>query len=137
MSTRTELTRAAGLIPCHTYSIVARDPVTGQIGIAVQSHYFCVGAVVPWAEAGVGAVATQALTEPSYGPRGLELMRAGCSASDALRTLLAADNGRAVRQVAMVDSIGNVAAHTGRSTIAEAGHLTGEGFSVQANMMLR
>jgi uncharacterized Ntn-hydrolase superfamily protein len=130
------LTSSALLPPCHTYSIVARDPATGQIGVAVQSHYFCVGAVVPWAEAGVGAVATQAMADPSYGPRGLELMRAGRSASDALALLLAADQNRAVRQVAMVDRVGNVAAHTGASTIAEAGHITGDSFSVQANMML-
>jgi uncharacterized Ntn-hydrolase superfamily protein len=138
MSIREETFTTPSLVPpCHTYSIVARDPSTGQFGVAVQSHFFCVGAVVPWAEAGVGAVATQATADPSYGPRGLELMRAGHSASDALATLLGADQNRAVRQVAMVDSFGNVAAHTGASTIAAAAHLTGESFSVQANMMLR
>jgi uncharacterized Ntn-hydrolase superfamily protein len=138
MSTCDETFASPGLVPpCHTYSIVASEPATGRIGVAVQSYYFCVGAVVPWAEAGVGAVATQAMGDPSYGPRGLELMRAGRSASDALAMLLAADQNRAVRQVAMVDGLGNVAVHTGASTIAEAGHVTGEGFSVQANMMLR
>lgn len=121
----------------HTYSIVARDPATGQFGVAVQSYYFPVGSVVPWAEAGVGAVATQALGDPSYGPLGLDLMRAGRSAPDALAGLVASDPGREVRQVAMVDCHGHAAAHTGALAIAEAGHVVGEGFSVQANMMLR
>jgi uncharacterized Ntn-hydrolase superfamily protein len=121
----------------HTYSIVARDAQTGQLGVAVQSHYFCVGGLVTWAEAGVGAIATQAMAEPSYGPLGLELMRAGKSAQEALTALVAADKGREIRQVAMVDSNGCAVAHTGSSTIAEAGHLIGAGFSVQANMMLR
>jgi uncharacterized Ntn-hydrolase superfamily protein len=122
---------------CHTYSIAARDPVTGQLGVAVQSHYFRVGGIVTWAEAGVGVVATQAMVEPAYGPRGLELMRAGSSAPEALAKLAAADPGRDIRQVAMVDHEGRAAAHTGSSTIAEAGHIVGDGFSVQANMMLR
>jgi uncharacterized Ntn-hydrolase superfamily protein len=122
---------------CHTYSIVARDPLTGQLGVAVQSHYFCVGGVVTWAEAGVGAVASQAMADPAYGPRGLELMRAATTAPDALARLTAADPGRNVRQVAMIDNAGRVAAHTGVATIPEAGHTVGEGFSVQANMMLR
>jgi uncharacterized Ntn-hydrolase superfamily protein len=122
---------------CHTYSIAARDPVTRQLGVAVQSHYFCVGGVVTWAEAGIGVVATQAMVDPSYGPRGLELMRAGSNAPEALAKLAAADSGRDVRQVAMVDSEGRVGAHTGSSTIAEAGHIVGDSFSVQANMMLR
>ncbi len=138
MSSRDELGLASPLLQmCHTYSIVARDPRTGQLGVAVQSHYFCVGGVVTWAEAGVGAVATQAMVDPSYGPRGLELMREGKSAPDALAALVAADPGRDVRQVAMVDSEGHAGAYTGSSAIAEAGHLVGEGFSVQANMMLR
>jgi uncharacterized Ntn-hydrolase superfamily protein len=122
---------------CHTYSIAARDPVSGQLGVAVQSHYFCVGGVVTWAEAGVGVVATQAMVEPGYGPRGLELMRAGSSAPTALAQLTAADPGRDIRQVAMVDREGGTAAHTGSSTIPKAGHIVGDGFSVQANMMLR
>jgi uncharacterized Ntn-hydrolase superfamily protein len=122
---------------CHTYSIVARDSTTGQLGVAVQSHYFCVGGVVTWAEAGVGAVATQAMVDPSYGPRGLELMKAGSTAPEALAQLAAADVERVIRQVAMIDSLGRVGAHTGSSTIAEAGHIVGAGFSVQANMMLR
>ena len=128
-------TSAAPLV--HTYSIVARDAETGQLGVAVQSHYFGVGTVVTWAEAGVGAIATQASGDPSYGKLGLDLMRAGKSAPDALAGLLASDSGREVRQVAMVDSKGRVAAHTGSTTIPEAGHIVGEGFSVQANMMLK
>lgn len=120
-----------------TYSIVARDPATGAFGVAVQSHYLSVGPVVPWAEAGVGAVATQAFSETSYGPLGLDLMRAGKSAPDALRALTAADAGESVRQVAMVDAAGRAAAHTGSRCIAHAGHRTAEGVSVQANMMER
>jgi uncharacterized Ntn-hydrolase superfamily protein len=121
----------------HTYSIVARDPDTGQLGVAVQSHYFSVGSVVTWTEAGVGAIATQAFGDPSYGKLGLDLMRAQKSAPDALAGLLAADPMREVRQVAMVDAHGQVAAHTGSTTIPEAGHIVGEEFSVQANMMLK
>ncbi len=121
--------------PVHTYSIVARDPATGQLGVAVQSHWFSVGASVPWAEAGVGAVATQSFVDPSYGPLGLALMRAGRSAPDALRGLLAADEGREVRQVAMIDAQGRVAAHTGARCIEAAGHHVGTNYSVQANLM--
>jgi len=135
--------------PVSTYSIVARDPATGEVGVAVQSHWFSVGSVVPWAEAGVGAVATQSLVDPSYGPRGLELMRAGHSAENALRELLKADNGREVRQVAMIDSQGRVVTHTGARCIAQAGMVVGDAgqaasgvladdkaqFSVQANLM--
>jgi uncharacterized Ntn-hydrolase superfamily protein len=121
----------------HTYSIVARDPDTGQLGVAVQSHYFSAGSVVTWAEAGVGAVASQASSDPAYGKLGLDLMRARKSAPDALAGLVAADQKRDIRQVAMVDAQGQVAAHTGQTTIAEAGHITGDGFSVQANMMLK
>ena len=122
--------------PVHTYSIVARDPATGDMGVAVQSHWFSVGALVPWAEAGVGAVATQSFVDPSYGKLGLDLMRAGRSAPDALRALLAGDEGRDVRQVAMVDAQGRATAHTGAKNIADAGHIVGAAFSVQANMML-
>jgi len=120
----------------HTYSIVARDPETGQLGVAVQSHYFAVF-LVAWAEAGVGAVATQASGDPAYGKLGLDLMRARKSAPDALAGLLAADPMKNVRQVAMIDALGRVAAHTGSTTIPEAGHIVGDGFSVQANMMLK
>jgi uncharacterized Ntn-hydrolase superfamily protein len=119
----------------HTFSIVARDPVTGEMGVAVQSHWFSVGSLVTWAEAGVGAVATQAIVEPSYGPRGLELMRKGVAAPAALEQLMAKDAQREVRQVAMVDSSGRASAFTGKSAIVAAGHYVGKGFSVQANMM--
>jgi len=121
--------------PIATYSIVARDSATGEIGVAVQSHFFSVGSVVPWAEAGVGAVATQSFVEPSYGPLGLARMRAGVSAGEALEALLAADEGREVRQVAMVDAAGEAAAHTGGKCIDHAGHVIGDGCSAQANLM--
>lgn len=121
--------------PVNTYSIVARDPATGELGVAVQSHWFSVGAVVPWAEAGVGAVATQSFVDPSYGKLGLDVMRAGRTAPEALAGLLAADAASGVRQVAMIDAQGRVAAHTGDKCIAAAGHVVGENFSVQANMM--
>ena len=121
--------------PVATYSIVARDPASGEIGVAVQSHWFSVGSIVPWAEAGVGAVATQSFVDPSYGPLGLDLMRAGKTAPEALAALLAADGNAAVRQVAMIDSAGRIAVHTGSRCIAAAGDATGAGFSVQANMM--
>ena len=123
------------MLRAHTYSVVARDPASGDFGVAVQSHWFNVGRIVPWARAGVGAVATQSMVEVSYGPKGLALMEAGSSARQALSTLLAADEGRALRQVAMVDATGEVAVHTGESCIAEAGHLSGDGWSVQANIM--
>src|SRR4026209_236670 len=96
------------LRPVHTFSIVARDPATGELGVAVQSHWFSVGGSVTWAEAGVGAVATQSFVEPSYGPLGLALMKAGRTAPEALAALKAADSGREVRQVGMVDAKGNV-----------------------------
>jgi uncharacterized Ntn-hydrolase superfamily protein len=121
--------------PVHTYSVVARDAATGDLGVAVQSHWFSVGSLVTWAEAGVGAVATQSFVDPAYGPLGLGLMRAGKSAREALDGLLAADAGRDVRQVAMVDAKGVVAVHTGKKCIEAAGHATGAGWSVQANLM--
>jgi uncharacterized Ntn-hydrolase superfamily protein len=123
------------LRPVHTFSIVARDPVTGELGVAVQSHWFSVGSTVPWAEAGVGAVATQSFVDPSYGKLGLELMRTGKSAPDALRSLLAGDDGRDVRQVAMIDAEGRVAAHTGAKCIEAAGDHVGKNYSTQANLM--
>jgi len=118
-----------------TYSIVARDATTGEIGVAVQSHWFSVGTVVTWAEAGVGAVATQSFAEPAYGPQGLSLMKLGLSAPIALAALVSADAGQARRQVAMVDAQGGVAVHTGDGCIAHAGHVTGNAVSAQANMM--
>ena len=124
------------LRPVHTFSIVARDPNTGELGVAVQSHWFSVGPIVPFAEAGVGAVATQSFVDSSYGPLGLTLMRAGRSAPDALKALLAGDEGRDVRQVAMIDSQGRVDAWTGKNDIQAAGHHVGKDYSVQANLML-
>ncbi len=145
----------AQLRPVHTYSIVARDPQTGQMGVAVQSHWFSVGQIVPWAEAGVGAVATQSFVDPSYGKLGLDLLRTGKSAPDALRGLLSADDACEVRQVGMVDANGNVATFTGGRDIQAAGGIAanmtsskqvscgaaggtlivGRDFAVQANLM--
>jgi uncharacterized Ntn-hydrolase superfamily protein len=122
--------------PVHTFSIVARDSITGDIGVAVQSHWFSVGSSVTWAEAGVGAVATQSFIDPAYGPLGLGLMRAGKSATQSLAALLTADSGKDVRQVAMIDAHGNVAAHTGVRCIPDAGQIVGRNYSVQANLML-
>jgi uncharacterized Ntn-hydrolase superfamily protein len=122
--------------PVHTFSIVARDPNTGELGVAVQSHWFSVGSIVAWAEAGVGAVATQSFVDPSYGKNGLDMMRAGTSAPDTLKELLAKDEGREVRQVAMIDAQGRVEAWTGKNDIQAAGHIVGANFSVQANLML-
>ncbi len=122
--------------PVHTFSIIARDPVTGEMGAAVQSHWFSVGSLVIWGEAGVGVVATQSFVDPSYGPLGLALMKAGRSAEQSLEALKRADQHPEVRQVAMMDAGGKVAAHTGDKCIPAAGHITGENFSVQANLML-
>jgi uncharacterized Ntn-hydrolase superfamily protein len=140
--------------PVHTFSIVARDQQTGELGVGVQSHWFAVGAIVPWAEAGVGAVATQSFADPSYGKLGLDLMRAGRSAPEALRGLLNADKSCEVRQVAMIDTNGNVASFTGAKNISPAGGMIiganskqfhcgnaggmlieGKAFSTQANLM--
>ena len=122
-------------MPAVTYSIVARDKKTGEFGVAVQSHYFQVGPVVPWALAGVGAVATQSQVNISYGPLGLELLQAGFTAEQALRALTAGDPHSELRQCAIVDAAGNVAAHTGSKCIPAAGHVLGDGFSCQANLM--
>ncbi|MDP1676108.1 MAG: DUF1028 domain-containing protein [Bacteroidota bacterium] len=122
--------------PVHTFSIVARDSVTGDLGVAVQSHWFSVGSLVTWGEAGVGAVATQSFVDPSYGKLGLDLMRSGKTAQQALDALLASDPGKDVRQVAFVDAKGNVAAHTGEKCIESAGYIVGKQYSVQANLML-
>lgn len=119
----------------HTFSIVARDQVSGDLGVAVQSHWFGVGAAVTWAAAGVGVVATQASIDPGYGPRGLNLMRQKISAPEALARLLAKDVVQDMRQVAMVDAAGNVAVHTGTQCVAFAGHAGGDGFSCQGNIM--
>jgi uncharacterized Ntn-hydrolase superfamily protein len=118
-----------------TYSIIAFDPETRQCGVAVQSHYFSVGGLVPWGEPGIGAVATQAVVEPAYGPRGLERMRAGRTAPEALAELVAADKLGPVRQVAMVDAHGGIAAHTGADCMAFAGQEVDHHHSCQANLM--
>ena len=118
-----------------TYSIVATDPDTGAMGVAVQSHWFSVGGLVTWAEAGVGAVATQANVDVSYGPRALELLRAGTGAREALDELVGRDELRHVRQVAVADRSGEVAAHTGEGCMAFAGHVLGDGHACQGNLM--
>lgn len=120
----------------HTFSIVARDPATGEMGVGVQSHWFSVGTAVSWAEAGTGAVATQSFVNKSFGIRGLALLKSGLTAQQALDSLLATDEGREVRQVAIVDRQGNVAAHTGKLCIRYADHIKGKEYSVQSNMML-
>ena len=127
--------RKKPLRPVNTYSIVARDAATGQIGAAVQSHWFSVGSIVIWAEPGIGAVATQSFVEPSYGPLGLQRMRAGENAEQALNALLVLDEHTDVRQIGMVDSQGVVANHTGENAITEFCDIAGDEFTVQANMM--
>ena len=122
-------------VPVHTYSIVAYDEETGELGVAVQSHWFSVGSLVPWAKAGVGAVATQSFVKVEYGPEGLLRMENGQSAQEALNGLISEDSGESVRQVAMIDVHGDVAAHTGSKCIYAAGHLIGKNYSVQANLM--
>jgi uncharacterized Ntn-hydrolase superfamily protein len=125
------------LRPVATYSIVAMDEATGELGVAVQSHWFSVGFLVPWAKAGVGAVATQSFVKVDYGPDGLRLMESGMTATEALQTLISQDEGEAVRQVGMIDFNGDVTAHTGARCIEHAGHITGKGYSVQANIMAK
>lgn len=120
----------------HTFSIVARDSVTGEMAVGVQSHWFSVGTLVPWGEAGVGVVATQSFIDKSYGPKGLALLKQGFTAKEALDSLLNADAGREVRQVAIMDAKGNVAAYTGKNCIQYALDIQGANFSVQSNMML-
>ena len=123
------------LRPVNTYSIVAIDKKVGEMGVAVQSHWFSVGSVATWGEAGVGVVATQAFVEASYGPLGLALMKGGKTPQQALKSLLATDPRPQVRQVAMLDARGRVAVHTGKNCLPEAGHVTGRGFSAQGNIM--
>ena len=123
------------LRPVNTYSIVARDAETGEMGVAVQSHWFSVGSMVSWAEPGVGAVATQSFIDPNYGPLGLQLMRAGKTAAEAQAALLAIDEHANVRQLGMIDANGVVANHTGDSAIADHCDIAGDNYTVQANMM--
>ena len=120
----------------HTFSIVARDEVTGEMAVGVQSHWFSVGTSVAWGEAGVGVVATQAFINKSYGANGLLLMKSGKTAPETLQELLSKDEGREVRQVAMIDVNGNVESYTGKNCIDYASNITGKNFSVQSNMML-
>ena len=119
----------------HTYSIIARDTVTGEMGVAVQSHWFSVGTIVSWGEAGVGVVATQSLVNPDFGPNGLTLMKTGLSPEQALKVLLENDEGSAYRQVALLDATNPPAVHTGETCIPDAGHRLGKHYSIQANMM--
>ncbi len=123
--------------PAHTYSVVAVDRSRGEIGVAVQSHWFSVGSTVPWIEAGIGAVATQSFVNRSFGPQGLELLTKGLSPQEVVRRLIAADEGRQMRQLAVIDARGRAAAYTGASCVPEAGHLVGDCYSVQANLMER
>ena len=120
----------------HTYSVVARDSKTGDMGVGVQSHYFSVGSVVDWGKSGVGVVATQSFVNKSFGLRGLKLLKQGKTPTEALEILLSDDEGKDVRQVAILDTQGRVAVHTGVKCIKHAGHIKGDNFSVQANMML-
>jgi uncharacterized Ntn-hydrolase superfamily protein len=118
-----------------TYSIVARDPQTGRFGVAVQSHYLGVGPVVPWLEAGIGAIATQASVNVAFGPTGLELLRAGSSAEQVIAAVLAGDDSPQIRQIGVVDAAGRTASHTGTDCIPAAGHLVRDGFTVQGNLL--
>lgn len=123
--------------PVHTYSIVARDPRTGEMGVAVQSHWFAIGSLVPWGKAGVGVVATQSFIDTRYGTSGIKLMEDGWSAKQALQAIKAADPHPEIRQVAMLDFKGNVATHSGKSCIKFAGYRSGENYSVQSNLMIK
>ena len=118
-----------------TFSIVAYDPETNDLGVAVQSRFLAVGAVVPWAKAGVGAIATQAYSNTSYGPNGLKLLESGLSVQETLDKLVQADDGRAHRQVGIIDAKGNAVAYTGAKTNAWAGHHVGKNYSVQGNIL--
>src|SRR3954447_15344921 len=127
--------RISSMLRRGTYSIVARDAQTGEVGAAVQSHWFQTGAIVTWAAAGVGAVCTQSVADPAYGPRLLDRLASGAAPADALAELVAADPQGNYRQVAAVSAAGDVAVHTGADCIPFAGHEQGEAFSAQANMM--
>ncbi|MET6991712.1 DUF1028 domain-containing protein [Sediminicola arcticus] len=120
----------------HTFSIVARDATTGDMAVGVQSHWFSVGTSVSWGQSGVGVVATQSFTNPAYGQNGIQLMKEGQNADEALKVLVAQDEGRDFRQVAFLDTNGKASAFTGEKCIASAHHMVGDNFAVQANMML-
>ncbi|HKO97204.1 MAG TPA: DUF1028 domain-containing protein [Pyrinomonadaceae bacterium] len=134
--TVTEVARDSPGRPLHTFSIVARDPNTGELGVAVQSHWFSVGPLVAWAEAGVGAVATQSFVDPNYGRSGLQLLKTGKGAAEVLKELIARDKTPDVRQVGIIDFKGGIDAWTGKNNIQSAGHIIGKDYSVQANLML-
>ncbi|MYB64152.1 DUF1028 domain-containing protein [Candidatus Poribacteria bacterium] len=121
--------------PISTFSIVGYDPDNGDLGIAVQSKFFAVGAVVPWAEAGVGAIATQSWANTTYGPRGLELLKIGLSAKQTLDHLIKDDTGKNTRQVGIVDANGNVSNYTGEECHDWAGAISGEHFTAQGNIL--
>ena len=118
-----------------TYSIIARDPASGELGVASQSHWLAVGAVLGWIEPGVGVVATQSIADPAYGPRALSMLRDGTDPGTALERLLEADDASHLRQVAVLGTEGDAAVHTGRSAVPFAGHRVGDGYSCQASMM--
>lgn len=120
----------------HTFSIVARDPESGEIGAAVQSHWFNVGSSVIWGEAGVGVIATQSFVNVSYGLRGLALLKSGLNPQQVVDSLIGPDEGKDYRQLAVLDTKGNSAAWTGKKCVESAGHLNGQNYSVQANLML-
>ena len=122
-------------VPVKTYSIVAYDEETGELGVPVQSHWFSFGSLLPWAKARVGVLATQSFVKVEYGPEGLLRMENGQSAQEALNGLISEDSGESVRQVAMIDVHGDVAAHRGSKCIYAAGHMIGKNYSVQANLM--
>jgi uncharacterized Ntn-hydrolase superfamily protein len=119
-----------------TYSIVARDPETGEMGVAVQSHWFSVGSIVTWGEAGVGVVATQSFVNPAFGPDGLAILKSGMTADQVVDKLIADDEGKDLRQLAIIDVNGNVKSYTGKNCIPAAGNIVGKNYSVQANLML-
>ena len=125
----------SSLSPVATFSIVGYDAETGDLGIAVQSKFFAVGAVVPWAEAGVGAIATQSWANTTYGPNGLKLLKSGLSAEQTLERLIADDPGGATRQVGIVDAKGNVANYTGDECNAWAGAVSGKHYTAQGNIL--
>lgn len=120
----------------HTFSIVARDSITGEMAVAVQSHWFAVGTLVCWAKSGVGVVATQSFINPAFGPQGLALMEKGKTAKEALEQMIKADPGRDLRQLALLDVHGQVFSYTGANCVQSAHHIIGKNFAVQANMML-
>ena len=120
-----------------TYSIAARDPLTGRFGVAVQSHAYTVGPIVPWLEAGVGAIATQAFVNVGFGPIGLEMLRNGWSAEKVIAALVAGDENPEQRQIGVVDTQGRAAAYTGSACVPAAGHAVGDGFTTQGNLLER